>query len=159
MHLYESHMGGIYTEENLLDWEDLYCEECGDSDKYIGEANTFEEAWNLVKDDCSYKGSEGYSLQYIFPELCSSFDVNEDYQNKDRLATLSDDEILQRIAIITGKTVTVYAWYIRIDRPCGEIGYTDYIITDNEEAAVAKFHIDKSNWPADRKLEPAAVFF
>ena len=28
MYLYESHMGGLYTSENELDYEYLYCEQC-----------------------------------------------------------------------------------------------------------------------------------
>ena len=32
MYIYESHMGGLYTSYEPLDYEDLYCEECGDSD-------------------------------------------------------------------------------------------------------------------------------
>lgn len=33
---YESHMGGWYTSEEPLDYDDLYCEECGDSDQELG---------------------------------------------------------------------------------------------------------------------------
>ena len=32
MYIYECHMGGLYTSDEPLDYEDLYCEECGDSD-------------------------------------------------------------------------------------------------------------------------------
>lgn len=44
MYIYESHMGGLYTSDEPLDYEYLYCEECGDSDSLIGYADTKEEA-------------------------------------------------------------------------------------------------------------------
>ena len=45
MHVYEGHLGGLYTSDYVLDYEDLYCETCGDSDTYIGYADTKEDAW------------------------------------------------------------------------------------------------------------------
>lgn len=52
MHIYENHLGGgLYTSDYELDYEDLYCEQCGDSDSYVGEADTREEAYELLKDD------------------------------------------------------------------------------------------------------------
>lgn len=51
MYIYENHLGGgLYTSDYELDYEDLYCEQCGDSDGYIGEADTREEAYELLKD-------------------------------------------------------------------------------------------------------------
>lgn len=52
MYIYENHLdGGLYTSDYELDYEDLYCEQCGDSDSYIGEAETREEAYELLKDE------------------------------------------------------------------------------------------------------------
>ena len=65
MYIYESHMGGLYTSEEPLDYEDLYCEECGDSDQLIGYAETKEDAWNLFKDDTHIDGSGGWDYDYI----------------------------------------------------------------------------------------------
>ena len=65
MYIYESHMGGLYTSEWVLDYEDTYCEECGDSDLLIGHANTKEEAWNLLKDDTNIDGSGGLDYDYV----------------------------------------------------------------------------------------------
>lgn len=51
MYIYENHLGGgLYTSDYEIDYEDLYCEQCGDSDGYIGEADTREEAYELLKD-------------------------------------------------------------------------------------------------------------
>lgn len=35
MYLYENHLGVIYTSDEVIDEEELYCEVCGDSDRYI----------------------------------------------------------------------------------------------------------------------------
>lgn len=52
MYIYENHLGGdLYTSDDLLEYEDLYCEQCGDSDRFVGEADTKEEAYELLKDD------------------------------------------------------------------------------------------------------------
>lgn len=50
MFIYENHLGGVYAEDIELDLDDLYCEQCGDSDFLIGSASTREEAWELLKD-------------------------------------------------------------------------------------------------------------
>ena len=65
MYIYESHMGGLYTSDEPLDYEDLYCEECGDSDQLIGYAETREDVWNLFKDDTDINGSGGWDYDYI----------------------------------------------------------------------------------------------
>ena len=65
MYIYESHMGGLYTSDEPLDYEDLYCEECSDSDQLIGYAETREDAWNLFKDDTDIDGSGGWDCDYI----------------------------------------------------------------------------------------------
>ena len=65
MYIYENHMGGLYTSEIELDWEMLYCEECGDSDSLIGYAETREEAWDLLKDDTNINGSGGWDYEYV----------------------------------------------------------------------------------------------
>ena len=66
MYIYEGHMGGLYTSDEPLDYEDLYCEECGDSDWLIRYAETKEEAWNLLlKDDTDIDGSGGWDYDYV----------------------------------------------------------------------------------------------
>ena len=51
MYIYENHMGGLFTSEWELTSEECYCETCGDSDWLIGEADTREEALELLKDE------------------------------------------------------------------------------------------------------------
>lgn len=65
MFIYESHMGGLYTSSEELDWDRLYCETCGEYDWLIGEADTKEEAWELLKDDTDINGSGGWDYNYI----------------------------------------------------------------------------------------------
>ena len=43
MYYYENHMGGWYASEIHYDYDDLYCETCGDGDSYIGYYETEEE--------------------------------------------------------------------------------------------------------------------
>lgn len=44
MYWYISHMGGIFPSDYELDLNDLYCEQCGDYDEFLGEFETEEEA-------------------------------------------------------------------------------------------------------------------
>lgn len=70
MYLYQSHMGGLYWEEESLPWENLYCETCGDSDTKIG---YFESAIDVLKymaDDIDAQdGHGGLSIEYVLEEL------------------------------------------------------------------------------------------
>lgn len=65
MFIYESHMGGLYTSSGELDWDMLYCETCGDCDWLVGEADTKEEVWELLKEDTDIDGSGGWDYNYI----------------------------------------------------------------------------------------------
>lgn len=49
MEVYESHLGGIYFEDEPLDITDLYCDECGDYDTYLGHADTWEEVVPMLR--------------------------------------------------------------------------------------------------------------
>ena len=37
MYIYESHIGGYYASDEEYDYDELYCETCGDSDRLLGE--------------------------------------------------------------------------------------------------------------------------
>ena len=65
MYIYENHMGGLYVSEEPLENEDLYCEQCGDSDFLIGYADTKEEAWNLLREDTNIDDSGGWDYSYV----------------------------------------------------------------------------------------------
>lgn len=42
-YVYESHLGGLYTSDDYISPDELYCEQCGDSDLCLGCYNTFRE--------------------------------------------------------------------------------------------------------------------
>lgn len=53
MYIYGNHLGGFYTSEELLDYDALYCETCGDADILIGHADTAQEAFDLLSNEIS----------------------------------------------------------------------------------------------------------
>ena len=73
MYFYESHLGGIYSSSSELDWEDLYCEECGDSDYYVGEADTAEELYSLLSNNGSYDSL--YINEIVSSEFGSPYEI------------------------------------------------------------------------------------
>ena len=100
MYIYESHMGGVFATDEVLDFDQCYCEECGDSDYLIGQANTVDEAWTLLKDNtytfdesicrkCShlkdydycnnkcehYSHASGFDYSYICKFIYENFEV------------------------------------------------------------------------------------
>lgn len=102
-YLYEGHLGSLYTDDDLCDFDDLYCEQCGDSDSLIGEFETVADFWNLIKDNCDINGSGGWSLQYVYPLIVSEFDLPDDvqyendYEKDCGFCCHSNEEILKRI--------------------------------------------------------------
>ena len=64
-YIYESHMGGLYISDEPLEYDDLYCEECGDSDRLIGYAETRSEALGLLMKDADVDGSGGWDPNYL----------------------------------------------------------------------------------------------
>lgn len=75
MYIYESHMGDdLYISYEPIDYEYLYCEQCGDSDRLVGYADTREEAWNLLKDITDINGSGGWDYDYV-QEFLKNWDV------------------------------------------------------------------------------------
>ena len=102
-YLYQGHIGGLYTSDEQLDYDRLYCEQCGDSDWFLGAFETLKDFWELIKDECDIEGNGGWSLQYIYPMMVVLFDLPDvvEYENEwDRdygLCNNSDAEILARI--------------------------------------------------------------
>lgn len=64
MYVYESHMGGVYLSEDLIRYEDLYCETCGDSDWLLGEVD--DDDYQTLR---SLLQASDYSEEYI-NEVC-----------------------------------------------------------------------------------------
>lgn len=102
-YLYNSHLGGLYTAHKMLEYEDLHCEACGDSDWIIGAFQTINDFWQLIKDECDVDGSGGWSLQYVYPLIVKEFNLSDAVQydgDNERYCGIcrhSDREILDRI--------------------------------------------------------------
>ena len=102
-YLYESHLGGLYTSDELLGFRDVYCETCGDIDTYIGSFETIYDFWRLIKDGCDIDGNGGWSLQYIYPFMIREFDLLDEltrikyHDSAAGFCCNSDAEILERI--------------------------------------------------------------
>ena len=67
MYIYEGHMGGLYISDEVLEYEQLYCETCGDIDTLIGYADSRKEAEDLLE---SYKDDFGESYIKNFIDEC-----------------------------------------------------------------------------------------
>ena len=78
MYIYESHLGGLYTSDEALDYDYLYCEECGDSDTEVGyfQDDDFEGIWDTIKPfdlacigckDCTDNGECEMSCELLLP--------------------------------------------------------------------------------------------
>ena len=75
VYVYESHLGGLYTSDDYIPSDELYCEQCGDSDYEIGSFDTFEEflryyAYNIYVDPLD----GGYSLDLVISDVGCAFD-------------------------------------------------------------------------------------
>ena len=70
MYIYENHMGGLFTYNRELSYEECYCVTCGDSDWLIGEADTREEVLELLRDE---DGFIPYTDEYMQEFLNENF--------------------------------------------------------------------------------------
>lgn len=103
MYLYESHLGGLYTTEDIQSPDELYCETCADSDQELGEFETIHEFWDLISDKVSINGSGGMNLQYILPLVNHIFDYSflvkyeDEYYRDTECCCNSEEDILYQI--------------------------------------------------------------
>lgn len=75
MYLYEGHMGGFYTSEDEIDYDDLYCEQCGDSDSLIGWFDSKEELREWFEE--FYECNEMYST---YSEEMQKYYTKEEFE-------------------------------------------------------------------------------
>lgn len=77
VYVYESHLGGLYTSDDYIPYDELYCEQCGDSDYEIGQFDTFEEFLKYFADSIYVNpGDGGYSLDLVISDVGYAFDDN-----------------------------------------------------------------------------------
>ena len=74
-YVYSSHLGGLYCSDEELDWDDLYCEQCGDSDWFIGEFDSAKDVLAYMADDIDVDNSGGWILEMLLEDLKSFDDV------------------------------------------------------------------------------------
>ena len=98
LYLYENHLGGLYTTTDLLDFDSLYCEQCGDSDSCLGSFSTLAEFWKLISEnECIF------DLQYIYPlavrYFCLPYTVTYKDKNEKHYGVCcnSNEEIISNI--------------------------------------------------------------
>ena len=77
VYVYESHLGGLYTSDDSIPFDDLYCEQCGDSDYEIGQFDTFEEFLRYYADNIYVDPLDGgYGLDLVISNVGCAFDDN-----------------------------------------------------------------------------------
>lgn len=98
-YLYESHLGGLYTSDEQISHEDLYCDGCNDYDFEIGHYNNIKEFWDLIKDDCDIDSNGGWSMQYIYPFIVEEFNLpyQIDFERNKCFCNNALAEIMQNI--------------------------------------------------------------
>ena len=62
--LYESHLGGLYIEDHALDFDELYCETCGDSDQLAVSTDDIDDVEAYLRERVSLFGSGGLDQAY-----------------------------------------------------------------------------------------------
>ena len=74
VYVYESHLGGLYTSDDYIPSDELYCEQCGDSDYEIGSFDTFEEFLRYYADNIYVDPLDGgYSLDLVISDVGYAF--------------------------------------------------------------------------------------
>lgn len=77
VYVYESHLGGLYTSDDYIQSDELYCEQCGDSDYEIGQFDTFEEFLRYYADNIYVDpGGGGYGIDLVISDVGYAFDDN-----------------------------------------------------------------------------------
>lgn len=77
MYIYESHLGGLYSSEFPLDYENLHCDQCGDCDWEYGPYDSPVEFIKDFSDDICVLGCEGgYAIDCI-QEICDDLTTEQ----------------------------------------------------------------------------------
>jgi hypothetical protein len=71
MYIYQNHLSGeLYSSKDIIDYDDLYCETCGDSDSLVAKASCTQDLLEQMADDIA----GGYDLNYILQFASDTFD-------------------------------------------------------------------------------------
>lgn len=74
MFIYQGHMGSLFSSNDPIDFNDLYCETCGDFDWELGNVESQEELLQLLADDiAALPGDGGWDMDYVLDFAHSCF--------------------------------------------------------------------------------------
>ena len=79
MWAYESHLGGLYFEDERVSTRDLYCDQCDDSDEELGDFDSAVKFIEYYAPRISVDGYGIYPLDDILRALKLYFDDVPDY--------------------------------------------------------------------------------
>lgn len=65
IYIYIGHLGSLYYTDYKLDYDSLYCEQCGDSDQFVGTATCKEDVYKLFEGEININGSGGWEQDYF----------------------------------------------------------------------------------------------
>lgn len=85
IYIYESHLGGLYVETEELDYDMLYCEECGDSDQLLLKSDNIYDIAEFLKDKTSIFNTGGYIYEHTLDILKQCYSIlggKEAYKNE-----------------------------------------------------------------------------
>lgn len=76
-YVYEGHLGGLYTSDDYIPYDELYCEQCEGSDYEIGSFDTFEEFLRYYADNIYVDPlNGGYGIDLVISDVGYAFDDN-----------------------------------------------------------------------------------
>lgn len=135
-YIYEGHLGSIYATSYELDYDDLYCEQCGDSDWLVGGVETVGELLDAI-------ASLVVGAYNLSPEYVQEW-VNEEFPDLNiKLPTLSLDET-REYRLIDGADEPIYCEFFNRICECYEDEPECYFCFDNYEYELvqANKHLD-----------------
>lgn len=93
-YVYESHLGGLYTSDDYIPYDELYCEQCGDSDYEIGSFDTFEEFLRYYADNIYVDPWDGgYNLDLVISHVGCAFNDNLTKEEAANIVRMAKKEV------------------------------------------------------------------
>lgn len=74
MYVYESHLSGVYLSDEIIPFDALYCETCGDSDRLLGEVE--DDYYSALR---ALLEAHDYSDEYM-NEVCRLEEISNENQ-------------------------------------------------------------------------------
>lgn len=117
MYVYADYSGGIYFSDRELDLPELVRGSMSERDFLLGRADSFKDAWNLLKYECGFCGSGGWNLRTVvsaalkaFPAEGKSAEGLSGFERTDGLSGMSDFDVLRLVGRLTGDEVRTFRY-------------------------------------------------